>query len=139
MIGLLALATGVKAAETTFTVVNNDAEGWPALALYAWEEGGRPDTELFGGWPGVVLYDGTNLTDNDKVSVTKDGNTFTVTIVNGNEVTTKDFTESRWITVKAKAQVNGQYFQYWTMNDVVISYSPRANVRVVDTCTLEAH
>ena len=66
-------------------------------------------------------------------------NTFTVTIVNGNEVTTKDFTESRWITVKAKAQVNGQYFQYWTMNDVVISYSPRANVRVVDTCTLEAH
>ena len=73
-----ALAFGAKAAEATFTVVNNDADGWPALALYAWEQDGRPDTDLFGSWPGVVLYDGTNLTDNSKVSVTKDGKTFTV-------------------------------------------------------------
>ncbi len=65
-------------------------------------------------------------------------NTFTVTIHYLNEVTTKEFTESRWITVKAKSQIGSQYFQYWTMNGVVISYSPRANVRVVDDCDLVA-
>lgn len=114
MIGLLALATGVKAAETTFTVVNNDAEGWPALALYAWEEGGRPDTELFGGWPGVVLYDGTNLTDNDKVSVTKDGNTFTVTI--------KDYAETMHLILNNNG--NGKQIDDIDINTSVIIPAP---------------
>ena len=96
----------------------------------------------FTGWDMTVEEINAALEEGD---VTVNGvfvpaeNAFTVTVIYGNEVTEKTFTESRWLTVKAKAELNGQYFQYWTMDDVIISYSPRANVRVVDTCTLEAH
>ncbi|GEM_PF-6848435 len=97
----------------------------------------------FTGWDMTVEEINAALAEGD---VTVNGifvpaeNAFTVTIIYGEEVTEKTFTESRWLTVKAKAQNKaGQYFQYWTMDDVIISYSPRANVRVVDTCTLEAH
>jgi archaellum component FlaF (FlaF/FlaG flagellin family) len=80
IIGLLALANGVKAAEATFTVVNNDSENWPQLALYSWDNSSGENVEAFGGWPGVVLFDGTTVTNNEQVSVAQNGNAFTVTI-----------------------------------------------------------
>lgn len=80
IIGLLTLATGVNAGEATFTVVNNDAEGWAQLALYSWDSSSGENVEAFGGWPGIVLFDGETLTNNEHVSVAQDGNTFTVTI-----------------------------------------------------------
>ena len=58
----------------------------------------------------------------------------------GDDITEKDYTESRWITVTASAQNEaGQYFRYWTIDGVIISYSPKATIRIVASCTLEAH
>lgn len=82
ILGLLTLATGVKAAEATFTVVNNDAENWAQLALYSWDDSSGENVQAFGGWPGVVLFNGETTTNNDQVAVTRNGNTFTVTIKN---------------------------------------------------------
>ncbi|MBO4879397.1 MAG: hypothetical protein J5544_03985 [Clostridia bacterium] len=66
--------------------------------------------------------------------------TITLTVINGgDEPIEKVYTESRWVTITAKEQYNGQSFQYWTLDGVVISYSIRANIRIVATCTLEAH
>ena len=58
----------------TITVYNQD---WEQLALYNW---GSVSGETLGGWPGVVLYDGTNTVGNENVSVSKEGNVFTVTL-----------------------------------------------------------
>ena len=63
-----------------------------------------------------------------------------LTTIYGDDITEKDYTESRWITVTASAQNEaGQYFQYWTIDGVIISYSPKATIRIVASCTLEAH
>lgn len=82
---LLAIAFALAAtasAQATFTVVNNNPDTWTQLALYSWDNSGGTNVEAFGTWPGVVLYDGTTLTDNSDVQVTKSGNTFTVTVKN---------------------------------------------------------
>lgn len=78
LMGVFALASSVQA-QTTFTIVNNNPTEWSQLALYEWHDGGA----TFGDWPGKVLYDGTNLTSDEQVTVAKSENTFTVTIASG--------------------------------------------------------
>ncbi len=67
----------LKTTSVSFTVENNDPEAWSQLALY---NDGTEERRTLGTWPGVVLYDGTNLNPNSdpRVDVTKEGNTFTV-------------------------------------------------------------
>ena len=81
MVIVLALAATAHA-QITFTVVNNNPDSWEQLALYSWDNSGGDNVEAFGVWPGVVLYDGTTLTNNDAVTVSKSGNTYTVTVKN---------------------------------------------------------
>ena len=78
LMGVFALASSVQA-QTTFTIVNNNPTEWSQLALYEWHDGGA----TFGDWPGKVLYDSTNLTSDEQVTVAKSENTFTVTIASG--------------------------------------------------------
>ena len=68
----------LKTTSVSFTVENNDYEAWSQLALY--NDIGDETKRTLGSWPGVVLYDGTNLNPNNdpRVDVTKEGNTFTV-------------------------------------------------------------
>ena len=82
-LALFAVVGGAKADNITFTIVNNNPTEWSQLALYEWHDDGN----TFGDWPGKVLYDGTNLTNDTEVTVTKSENTFTVTIAGGVNVT----------------------------------------------------
>ena len=119
----------------TFTIVNNNTEEWPALALYNW---GDISGETLGPWPGVVLYDGENVVGNDKVTVTKDGNTYTVTLAadlayenlilnnnnNGKQMNLTNFADGATYTIEASAPVVTTTVYYVDMQ----GWAPRAYV-----------
>ena len=77
----VAFALNVSA-QATFYIENNNPDEWPQIALYSWDASSGTNVEAFGGWPGVVLFDGENTVGNDAVTVAKDGNRFTVTLAN---------------------------------------------------------
>ena len=97
---------------TVFYVVNEDPEGWPQLALYNW---GDISGETLGAWPGVVLYDGTDVVGNEYVTVTKEGNNYTVTLSadlayenlilnnnnDGKQIDLSDFEDGKTYTIPA--------------------------------------
>ena len=62
-----------------------------------------------------------------------------VTTIIDDEAIEKIYTESTWVTVRAKTMLGGRYFTYWSLNGVAVSYSPKATIRIVTSCTLEAH
>ena len=70
--------------QITFYVENDNPTAWTQLALYGYKSG-VADTDLYGGWPGTTLYDGSALTNDAKVTVTKEGNLYTVTLKNPTE------------------------------------------------------
>lgn len=83
------------------------------------------------------LSAGNNVTVNAQfVPIQKD---IHVTVYNGNaevpEITS--FTESSIFSVTAE-EVEGQTFNYWTVDGVIMSYSKKLSIHVVDSCTLRA-
>ena len=119
----------------TFTIVNNNTEEWPALALYNW---GDISGETLGPWPGVVLYNGTDVVGNEYVTVTKEGNNYTVTLSadlayenlilnnnnNGKQMNLTNFADGATYTIEASAPVVTTTVYYVDMQ----GWAPRAYV-----------
>ncbi|SDM01157.1 polymorphic outer membrane protein repeat-containing protein, partial [Sarcina sp. DSM 11001] len=122
--------------QKTVTAVSITQDDFPAdpVPMYGYK---------FDGWDKTVeeinetLSSGGNITVNAKFIQLPAS--ITVTIYNGESDTpeTREYTESRWVTVTA-AEVSGKTFSCWMMDDVILSYNRTASFRTETSCTVTA-